>query len=124
METMQQEAIRRVKEMQKKAQSYVKQDEPQKFETPKSSTSTNNTKNKQENHTNQQSEKVHNNQSHQANNPQHKNNQQNRRPNMANPFAQLFGSNMSGFNRYKESPQNKPPQMEKAFQKNEHEHLV
>jgi len=109
IETMQQEAIKRVREMQKKAQQYVV-NEPEK-PSSKSSTSTNSNSRQHVNNANHaqmpaQNATSNNNQ----NNIPPRSNQQNNRSSMANPFAQLFGSNMGGFNRYKNNtPEHKNP---------------
>lgn len=104
IETMQQEAIKRVREMQKKAQQYVV-NEPEK-PASKSSTSTNFNSSQHVNNINcaqkpAQNATSNNNLNSNQNNIPPRNNQQNNRSSMANPFAQLFGSNMGGFNRYK-----------------------
>lgn len=122
---MQQEAIRRVREMQKKANSYIKKD-PERISEKKIET----TQNKEQPHNHSNNDFFMNNKrpnfQQQSQNNQNFRNQQttpkkatenNEKPredkkpeqpmqnrqNYSNPFAQLFGSNLGGFNRFKNS---------------------
>lgn len=123
-ETMQQEAIKRVREMQKKANSYIKApDKP-----PEKKIETTSNKENQHNHStndffmkNDRSNFQQHPHSNQNINKQQtvpkkvteKNEKPNEekkpeqptpnRQNASNPFAQLFGSNLGGFNRFKNS---------------------
>ncbi len=123
-ETMQQEAIKRVREMQKKANSYIKTPE----KPPENKIETTHNNEHPHNHANNDffmrnnrsnfQQRPHNEQN--INNQQevHKNvAEKNEKPNeekkpeqptqnrhnASNPFAQLFGSNLGGFNRFKNS---------------------
>ncbi len=102
---MQQEAFRRVREMQKKAQSYINTEPPKPQNKAPEHTSRPQSKEPQPkpsaNHQNQPYQQSQQNQQRQC------------RPNMSNPFAQLFGSNLGGFNRYKNCCEQKKPTQEK-----------
>jgi len=126
-ETMQQEAIRRVREMQKKAQGYVAHEEPDINLNSKGSTSTvsqhdNHSSNSSQhnsqaasqphaatnsgaNHSTQKTPNLHQGAT-EKNKSNQNNSQHNNRSNSFNPFAQLFGSNLGGFNKYKSNAQN------------------
>lgn len=139
-ETMQQEALRRVREMQRRANAYVdnnqeeekkphhnekanhkalqenKQQNQQQNHNSSNGTSQNNSQHSHaNNHQNNQSNNSNvknSNTSKEANNSSHTQSNKNshasnntsnhNRNNSSNPFAQLFGSNLGGFNRAKE----------------------
>ena len=105
---MQQEAFRRVREMQKKSQSYINT-EPQ-------------PQNKAPEHTSRPQSKEPPPPPKPSVNQQSQQNQQRQcHPNMSNPFAQLFGSNLGGFNRYKNCCEQKKPTPEKTPEHHENE---
>lgn len=128
-ESMQQEAIRRVHEMQKKADSYINSSNNQyrkSYSNPESiiteqpqlntqqnnnRTNINNTASNKNNSFNQQKQiksqtqsrqTVENKKPVQDNSLKNKSNHQNG----SNPYSQLFGSNLGGFNRYKNESNN------------------
>ena len=133
-ETMQQEAIKRVREMQKKANSYIKEPEkkieqqhsPHKEQPPikstpntnndvfmKNNNNRNNFQSRPQNSANRtysnnapkkNTEKPKEEKKHEdAKTPPPNQNKQYNRQYASNPFAQLFGSNLGGFNKYKNS---------------------
>lgn len=113
---MQQEAFRRVREMQKKSQSYINAEPPQN----KAPEHTSRPQNKEPPPPPKMSES-HQTQPNQHNQQNHQNQQRQCRPNMSNPFAQLFGSNLGGFNRYKNCCEPKKPMPEKPPEHHENE---
>ena len=94
-ETMQQEAIRRVKEMKKKASSYINSSTFNSDNSTKANTSSSKSNNyvPPNNNTTNKNANVRNN---------------------CNPFSQIFGSNLGGFNRYKNNSNPSPAQKSTA----------